>query len=110
MLNLLTAAALSVAPHSLEAHHDFRLAQGIAPHASQFEKTCLPTYGMTVCANRAEAQRRWRIINDDLTPQDKANGQHIAAMRVPQLRSANPVEDGIRPVRPTTLASFAIGN
>lgn len=110
MLILLTAAALSLAPHSLEPHHDYRLAHGIAPHGSQFEKACLPAHGMIVCANRADAQRRWRISNDDLTPQDNAKGNNVVAMRLPQARSANPIEDGIRPVRPTALATFAIGN
>jgi len=110
MLILLTAAALSLELHSLEPHHDYRLVQGLATHASQFEKACLPSHGMTVCANRADAQRRWRIENDDLTPRDNAKGQNIGAMRLPQLRSANPLEDGIRLVRPSALATFIIGN
>ncbi len=110
MLSLLTAAALSLAPHSLETHHDYRLAHDIAPDVSQQDKGCRPSHGMTVCANRADAQRRWRISNDRLTPHDTAHGQNVDAMRKPQLRSANPVEDGIRPVRPTTLATFIIGD
>ncbi|CAH0498720.1 hypothetical protein NVSP9465_03814 [Novosphingobium sp. CECT 9465] len=110
MLSLLTAAALSLAPHSLETHHDYRLTHDIAPHVSQQEKGCRPSHGMTVCANRADEQRRWRISNDRLTPQDTAHGQNVNAMRQPQLRSANPVEDGIRSVRPTALANFIIGD
>jgi hypothetical protein len=110
MLTLLTAAALSLGPHSLEPHHDYSLAQDLAMQASQFEKACLPSHGMTVCANRADAQRRWRIENDDLTPRDNAKGHNISAMRMPQLRSGNPSEDGIRLVRPTALATFMLGN
>ncbi len=110
MLTLLTVAALSLGSHSLEPHHSYSLTQDLTTHASQFEKACIPSYGMTVCANRADAQRRWRIENDDLTPRDNAKGHNVSAMRMPQLRSGNPNEDGIRWVRPTALATFIIGN
>lgn len=110
MLALLTAAALSLAPHALETHHDYRLATSNGPQAARTEKDCRATEGMVVCANRAKAQLRWRITSDDLDAQDSAKGHHVTALRTQHLRCANPVEDGLRCVKPVPARSFALGN
>lgn len=110
MLVLLTAAALTLAPHSFEKHHDYRLGTSHGPQAARFEKDCQTGKGVTVCAPRAKAQLRWRITSDDLSPQDKATGHHVATLRTQHLRCANPVEDGLRCVKPTPAHSFTLGN
>lgn len=110
MLSLLTAAALSLAPHSLETHHDYRLATSNGPQTARFEKACQPGEGVTVCAPRANAPLRWRITTEDLTAQDRAKGHHLAALRTQHAHCANPVEDGLRCVKPTPARTFTLGN
>lgn len=121
MLVLLTAAALSIIPHTLEPHDNYRLAGNNGPQAAKldgisrterdrYERNCKATQGVTVCANQANAQLRWRITSNDLGPQDKAAGQHVSTLRTQHLRCANPVEDGLRCVKPTPATSFVFGN
>jgi len=110
MFALLTAAVLSLAPHTLEAHHDYRLTTSNGPQATRVEKDCRATEGMVVCANRAKAHLRWRITSYDLDTQDSAKGHHVTALRTQHLRCANPVEDGLRCIKPTPAHSFTLGN
>lgn len=121
MLALMTAAALSLIPHTLEPHDNYRLVGNTGSQAAQldgvsrpergrFERDCKPTHGITVCANQANAQLRWRITSNEIGPQDKAAGQHVSALRTQHLHCANPVEDGLRCVKPTPAKSFVLGN
>lgn len=101
MLILLTAAAfLAGSPASGDSHHGFRLPVDIAVHS---ESRCPPSRGVTVCANRADAHLRWRAVADERAP-DRAGGPHIRSLRVQPARCANPVEDGLRCVKPLAFA------
>lgn len=110
MFMVLTAASLmAITPvHLPDAHHGFRLTEDMPAAAGTIEKPCPPGAGMTVCANRAKAQMRWRIALPEPAPETLVPAHHHA-LRTQHGRCANPVEEGLRCVRPTPVTRFSLG-
>jgi len=110
MLTMLTLAAtlFATGPQANASHHDFRLPGEAIVRG---EGRCPVSQGVTVCASRAEANRRWRVLSADAPtgPADRAAGAHVAALRVQPARCATPVETGLRCVLPTQVARITLG-
>ncbi|HQS70520.1 MAG: hypothetical protein B7Y36_07600 [Novosphingobium sp. 28-62-57] len=105
MLTLLVATLIAAGPLAgteagHDSHHGFRLPANMS---AQEDRRCPTSPGVTVCANRAEAQLRWRVVTDG--PQsDHLPRPHVRSLRQPMARCANPVEDGLRCVKPVAFA------
>ncbi len=114
MMMILASAALTFAgsaPGS-DPHHAFRLppetsrtetARTLHHQRSRNRAGCTPSGAVTVCANRADEQSRWRISAEG-EETAAMPGQHLRALRVQHSRCANPVEDALRCVKPLPLA------
>lgn len=97
---LIAAGALAGAEPAHDSHHGFRLPTNLTAIE---ERRCPTSPGVTVCANRAEAQLRWRVVSDG--PQsDHLPRPHVRSLRLQMARCANPVEDGLRCVKPVAFA------
>lgn len=101
MLTLLTAAAISVGSPVLGiGHQDFRLPVDIAARS---EARCPGASGVTVCAKRADAQLHWRVAQDEAVP-TQSSTLHVRSLRLQPARCANPVDDGLRCIKPVAFA------
>ncbi len=107
---LIAAAPLAGAEPAQDSHHGFRLPAAMtlpASIAGSGDRRCPTSPGVTVCANRAEAQLRWRVVSEG--PQsDRQPRPHVRSLRQQVARCANPVEDGLRCVKPVAFTSINI--
>ncbi|MFN3469815.1 MAG: hypothetical protein ACK4Z7_08910 [Novosphingobium sp.] len=114
MMMILASAAMAFAGSApgADPHHAFRLPPEAPPveavrtlhhQRSRSRAGCTPSGAVTVCANRADEQSRWRISAEDDDTAARP-GQHLRALRVQHSRCANPVEDALRCVKPLPLA------
>lgn len=100
MLKILAAIVLTTGtPHDLESHHDFRL-----PHmetaAPAADRRCTGNRELTVCAKQGESPR---LISREV---NLAQPRHLALLRIAPSHCANPVENGLRCIRPTVFTRF----
>jgi hypothetical protein len=116
------ATALVPASHPISsatmaegAHHSFRLpadlsydgpASGLAGTAT---KVCPTSKVVTVCANRADNNLQLRVTSEDMRASDAA-GPHLRSLRIQPSRCVNPVEEGLRCIRPVPAARITLGN
>ena len=119
LVTTLSPPSLPIGPSAMaeSAHHSFRLpaelahplnvpASGLTGTGS---KACPPSQGVTVCANRANTNVQFRVPAEDVRPSD-ASGTHLRALRIQPSRCVNPVEEGLRCIRPVPAARIALGN
>jgi hypothetical protein len=104
MLKMLAAIVLTTgAPEVAQNHHAFRL-----PAPDQTIPTrpqrCSAARQLTVCAPQGDGPRVTGHSTDTAPP------RHRAVLRIAPSRCANPVEDGLRCIRPTTIARINLDN
>ncbi|MFN3456902.1 MAG: hypothetical protein ACK4Z8_04925 [Novosphingobium sp.] len=121
-----TALATTLLPASLpvsvgataeNAHHSFRLPADLAhPLDSPANsltgtpsKVCPSTDVVTVCANRSSMNLQFRVPASDNSA-NSAAGPHLRSLRIQPSRCVNPVEEGLRCIRPVPSARIALGN
>lgn len=100
MLAFLTIAAFSIESLTVNAAPlDFRL-----PHEAvrSSKPHCQPTNELTVCAPTPDRHTQWRVPSGNLAT-DTVLKQHVRNLRLPVTRCSNPVEDGLRCVKPSPL-------
>lgn len=125
MLTMLaTALATALPPASLpvsaaatveDAHHSFRLPANLAhPLESPasgltgtHSKVCPSTDEVTVCANRSSMNLQFRVPASDNSA-NSAAGPHLRSLRIQPSRCVNPVEEGLRCIRPVPAARIAL--
>lgn len=126
MLTMLaTALATTLLPASLlmsgtataeDAHHSFRLPADLAhPLDSPANgltgtpsKVCPSTDVVTVCASRSSTNLRFRVPASENSA-NSAAGHHLRSLRIQPSRCVNPVEEGLRCIRPVPAARIALG-
>ena len=121
-----TALATTLLPASLparvaataeNAHHSFRLTADLAHPldspanglTSTPSKVCPSTDVVTVCANRSSMNLQFRVPASDNSA-NSAAGPHLRSLRIQPSRCVNPVEEGLRCIRPVPAARIALGS
>lgn len=97
------------------AHHSFRLPADLSYDSPKSglsttsTKACPTSQVVTVCANRADRILKLRVPSEDVRTGDAA-GPHLRALRIQPSRCVNPVEEGLRCIRPVPAARISLGN
>ncbi|MGE8134566.1 hypothetical protein ACQKO5_13220 [Novosphingobium subterraneum] len=99
MLKILAAIAVTTGtPQPLEAHHPYRLPETSSPRPVAHDRRCSSTREVTVCAKRGDGLR---LVMDGV---EAGPPLHQAQLRIAPSRCANPVENGLRCIRPEVFA------
>lgn len=99
MLKILAAIAVTTGtPQPLDAHHAYRLPETSAPRSVTPDRRCSSTPEVTVCAKRGDGIRLVGTGAEVVPP------LHQAQLRIAPSRCANPVENGLRCIRPEVFA------
>ncbi|MBF9150476.1 hypothetical protein [Novosphingobium jiangmenense] len=84
-------------------HHAFRL-PGPDTITLPKQQRCSAGRELTVCAPQGDGPRLTGHVTETAPP------RHHTVLRIAPSRCANPVEDGLRCVRPTALARVNLGD